>query len=292
MKLYNLNRYKVIIKSSITMAFTGLWLICPDTITAQESSFSKNEVAITLGGVSSSLKYDIQGTDVKDGLGYNAGLEYTHYFGRNFGISLGAEYQRYEATANTAALQGAYNTTDFEQENFEFRYKMNSVVEKQKIGFVNIPVMLVYQNQQYGFYIRGGAKIGLPVSGKFSANYNLNTTGYYEQYNGELFDPEFMGFGTFDNVSAKGDDIDTEMSYIATLELGIKQPIGKGNLYAGLYFDYGLNDIAKQNSEPVVYTVNDSGAGFKYNSILNSKNVDNLRTLSFGIKLRYSIFNF
>ena len=285
----NIKKHKIILKSVASMALTGLWLACPNHLNAQNSA---NELSVTVGGASSSLDYDAGDAQVKDGLGVNFGLDYTHYFSESFGIGIGAEYQRMEATASIEQLSGAYNAVDYEQESFEFRYRMARIEEKQKIGFINIPLTFIYRNQEYGFYVRAGAKVGLPISGKFEGEYSLGTSGYYPQYNGELFDPAFMGFGNFGRVKANGSTIDLKPSYIATLELGIVEPIGKGNFYGGFYIDYGLNDIADKNSNPVEYTVNESGAGFTYNSILNSGHVENIKTIAFGVKLRYSFLNF
>ena len=286
-----MKKYKTILKSITSIAFTGLWLVCPHSLNAQGKDKPSSEISFTLGGPTSSLTYDVQGADVKQGTGINFGMEYTLYFSNNFGVSLGAEYQRFKAKTKASNLSGAYEAVDFEQENFEFRYSMERFEEKQKIGFINIPIMFVYQNQEYNFYIKGGGKIGIPISGKFNSSYDLSTSGYYPQYEGELFDPKFMCFGQFDNVKAKG-DVDVNVCYIATFEAGLIQPMGKSKLYAGFYIDYGLNDISDKKSVPVSYTVQDNGAGFKHNSILNSDYVDKVKTLSLGVKLRYSIFNF
>lgn len=286
-----MKKHKTIIKSIATIAFTGLWLVCPHSLYAQGKDKRSSEISLTLGGPTSSLSYDVAGADVRQGTGINLGLEYTLYFSNNFGVSLGAEYQRFKAKTKASKLSGAYEAVDFEQENFEFRYSMERFEEEQKLGFVNIPIMFVYQNHEHNFYIKGGAKIGIPISGKFNSSYDLSTSGYYPQYEGELFDPEFMGFGEFNNVDAQG-DADVNISYIATFEAGIIQPIGKSKFYAGFYIDYGLNNIADKNSAPVNYTVQESGAGFGYNSIINSDHIDSIKTLSLGFKLRYSVFNF
>ncbi|RYD94674.1 MAG: hypothetical protein EOP54_17115, partial [Sphingobacteriales bacterium] len=117
----SIKKYNIILKSITSMAFTGLWMVCPN-VSAQEKP--KSELAITVGGVAASLDYDIPDTEVKEGQGINLGLEYTYFFSSTWGVSVGAEYQRFSAAAKTDGLQGAYNSTDFEQENFEFRYRM------------------------------------------------------------------------------------------------------------------------------------------------------------------------
>jgi Outer membrane protein beta-barrel domain len=288
MKFKSMKNKKTIVNSIASMALTGLWLACPTSLFAQGS-----ELSVSVGGAASSLNYDGVGADIKDGIGFNAGLDYAYYFSQNFGIATGAEYQRMSAEFDgKGTLSGAYDAVDYEQEAFQFRYNMGQVKEEQKVGFINIPLVFVYRDSKNSFYIRAGAKVGLPVTSKFSGTRNLTTSGYYPQYNGELFDPEFMGFGSFGKVSTSGSSIDLKPSYMATLELGIIEEIGGNNFYAGFYCDYGLNNIAGDKSHPVEYTVQQSGAGFKYNSILNSDFTDDVKTLSFGVKLRYCLFKF
>lgn len=291
MKKYSLLR-------KLTLAgLASFWMLCPEAAKAQEyvdtsAKTDNQELTITASGLLATLDYDIPGTDIKQGQGFALGLEYSYYFSDNFGVSLGAEYQRTGATSKTEMLSGAYNTTDFEQEDFEFRYTMTDIEEEQKVGFVNIPLLFTYQNNEYGFYIKAGGKIGLPVMGKYSASYGLSTSGYYEQYNAELFDPAFMGFGNLGRLNSSGDAIDTKPSYIATIEFGVKQPFGIGNIYAGLFFDYGLNDIKETGKHPVIYGTNDQGYDFDSNSVLNSDYADNVKTMAFGIKLRYTFMSF
>jgi|GEM_PF-820338 len=285
-----MKKYKTIIRSISTIALTGLWLVCP-AVNAQDRQ-STSEVSVSVGGVTSSLNYEVPGADVRGGVNPNFGIDYTYYFSDYVGLSIGAEYQRYSAKAQGNDLSGAYTTTDFEGESFEFRYRLRRYEEEQKMDFVNIPLMLVFRNPEHGIYLRAGAKVGLPVSGKFTGKYNVSSSGYYPQYNGELFDPEFMGFGDFNNLRAEGDKIDLKPSYILAIEFGIMHRIGKGNFYSGLYLDYGLNDIADTKKNLVDYTVTDTGAGFTHNSILNSDNVGEIKTRAFGVKLRYSFLNF
>lgn len=287
-------------KSIAAIACTGLWMLCPHKTNAQlypqpqEANLTpdKQELSITVGGLYATLDYDMPQTKIKDGQGFSAGIEYTYYFANNFGVSVGAEYQRSGATANTETISEAYQTTDYEDESFEYRYTMSKITEKQTMGFVNIPLLVVYQNQQYGFYIKAGAKVGLPISSKFNASYLLNASGYYQQYNGELFDPAFMGFGDLGRINAGGNNIDTKPSYILSFELGAKQPMNIGNLYAGVFIDYGINNMIQQGKHPIVYNTNNSGVDFNYNSLLNSNYADNLKTLAIGIKIRYAFWKF
>lgn len=284
-----MKKYNSIIRSISTIALTGLWLTYP-TANAQEKKYS-SELSFTIGGVASYLDYDLQGAKVIQGAGFNLSLDYTYFLSDYFGIATGAEFQRSNSKIKGSGINGAYQTTDFEQEAFEFRYALHSVEEKQTVNFLNIPLMLVFRSREHGLYARVGAKVGLPLTYKSRAVYNLSTSGYYPQYNAELFDPAFMGFGAFENISVENKDSRLKPSYIAAFELGMMHDFGKGTLYSGLYVDYGLNNIAGKKSAPVEYTLNGNGAGFSYNSLMNSVQAGEIRTVSFGVKLRYSFLN-
>lgn len=290
MKFYKMKIQNNPITSILSMALTGLWVLCGTTAQAQQAE--RNEVALTLGSVFSSLNYDIPQTDINYGLGINAGIAYTYMFSNNFGVTTGAEFQSFGAESKTESLSGAYETIDYEDESFEFRYLMTEIKEEQRMGFINIPLLLAYENKEYGFYVKAGAKVGFSVYNKFTTNYNLSTSGFYEQYNGELFDPQFMGFGEFGRVSGSNTDIDTKTNVMASIEFGLKQPIAGENLYVGLFFDYGLTNIKGNEQHPVEYALNNQGAYFKNHSVINSAQNDKLNILAFGIKVRYSIFTF
>ncbi|WP_281756588.1 hypothetical protein, partial [Neptunitalea chrysea] len=279
--------FKTSLKS---IAFVGLWITCAgakaqSTIPGTDD-YLKHEVALTAGGLHATIDYDMPETDIKSGRDLSFGFEYTYRFNKNFGISIGAEYQGYNATATVQQISGAYNTTDYEQESFEFRYNAINLVEEQQMSFINIPLLFSYENQEYGFYIKAGAKVGMPVITKYSVNYNLETSGYYQQYNVELFDPEFMGFGSFTGLSDKGTHIDLKTNIIGSFEFGSKIPLANNhNLYGGLFIDYGLTNIKKEdNYNPVNYTLYKDGAGFKNESVINSNAIKEVKTMAFGIK--------
>ncbi|MEN2401102.1 outer membrane beta-barrel protein [Flavobacterium sp. MC2016-06] len=257
------------------------------------SQEKKHELSVSVGGPFSFLKYQTSG-EVVNGNGFNAGLRYSYYLNEVLSLGIGVEYQTYSSDVKYQVLSGAYMTTDAEDENFQFRYAATNLREQQKLGYINIPIGIQYETPgTTQLYLAAGAKIGFAVNGNYETTMqNLTTSGYYPQYNVELFSPAFAGFASTNNVKVGKQDLNTEVSYSATFETGVKQAIGdKKSLYIGLYLDYGLNNIYnKDDSKHTVQYNAELPVQLGYNSVLNSQSTfGDVRLVSYGLKLRFAI---
>lgn len=251
----------------------------------------KQEISISVGGPFSFLDYQSVGEQVA-GNGFNAGIRYSYYLNEGLSIGIGAEYQTYNSDGKFGYLAGAYMSTDAEDENFQFRYKASNVREEQKLGYINIPLQLQFETPGTSkLYLAGGFKVGFAVSGTYETKMqNLTTSGYYPQYNVELFSPAFAGFASTDNVKTAKEDIDTDVSYSATFETGLKQKISDKNwLYIGVYLDYGLNNIYDKDTKNLVEYHPELPVQLQYNSILETSYAKDLKLISYGIKLRFAL---
>lgn len=254
----------------------------------------KHEFSVAIGGPFSYLDYQVTQGDIVPGNGINAGLRYSYYLNEGLSVGLGIEYQSYNSDVKFQQLSGAYAETDSENETFQFRYKAENLREEQNLGYINIPIGIQFETPgTTKFYISGGAKLGFSVNGNYETTIqNLTTSGYYPQYNVELFDPSFAGFGSTDNVKISKQNLNTKISYSTTIETGLKQLIGKRNsIYIGVYLDYGLNNIydKKESNMNLVQYNPDIPVKFQYNSILDSQDTDDFTLVSYGIKLRFAI---
>ncbi|MFB9075866.1 hypothetical protein ACFFLS_13120 [Flavobacterium procerum] len=250
----------------------------------------KQEFSISAGGPFSFMKYS--GGYVA-GNGFNAGLRYSYYLNEGLSLGIGVEYQSYSSDFTSTALNGSYNTVDSENEAFQFRYRTTNFREEQNLGYINIPLNIQFETPGTSkLYVAAGAKIGFAVNGCYTTTMqNLTTSGYYPQYNVELFSPEFAGFFSKNNVDIGKQDLETEISYSFTFETGLKQLIGKHSaFYIGAYLDYGLNNIYdKGSNKPVVQYSPELPVQLQYNSALDSQFVHDVRLVSYGIKLRFAV---
>ena len=279
---------KNITNSIKSLAAAALLIICLDSYGQDK----KQEISISLGGPFSYLDYLPQ-AQVVAGNGFSAGLRYSYYLNETVSIGVGVEYQTYRSDFKSAFLSGQYTTTDAENDSFQFRYKATNLREEQNLGYINIPIGIQYETPGTSqLYLAGGFKIGFAANGKYETKIqNLTTSGYYPQYNVELFAPAFAGFASTDNIQTSKQDLDTDVSYSATFETGLKQKIGsRSSLYIGVYLDYGLNNIYDKNESKNLIQYNpELPVQLGYNSILDSSYMTDVILVSYGIKLRYAL---
>ncbi|SHH63239.1 porin family protein [Flavobacterium defluvii] len=268
--------------------FTAIFATCINGY----SQDKKQEFSISLGGPFSYVDSDSPGKTVP-GIGVSAGLRYSYYVCENLSLGIGVEYQTYNSDLKYNLFAGSYAATDAENENFQFRYKGTNVREEQKLAYINVPINVQFETRGTSkLYVSAGAKIGFASSGSYQTTFqNLTTSGYYPQYNVELFSPAFAGFASTNNLKTNEQDLDTEVSYSATFETGLKQELGyRNSLYIGAYFEYGLNNIYDKTGNGNLVQYNSKlPVELGYNTLLNTTVSSNVRLVSYGLKLRFAL---
>lgn len=222
-----------------------------------------NEFSIAAGGGLQGLQYKLKHGDVSLKPGFQLGLGYMRSIGKRWGLRTGLELGLYQTKASLAS-NTQYNSGEIDSEGsaFEFRVKANGYREEQKVWAVNIPVMLQYHPvfNRNGFYAQGGLRVSLPVSQKYTTSADqISAFGYYPDVNLEITDLPVHGFGTQAGWKGKG-EYDLKLSFALAAELGWRFRLSaNNNLYAGLYLDYGLNDIKETSGDQTFLTYNPSG---------------------------------
>lgn len=284
-----MKKYKIF---PIRFLAVGILVLCGFKNTYGQDK--KHSFSVMAGGPFSYVDYDLKEGNLNPGNGMLLGLRYSYYLNENWSIGIGAEYQTFNSSARLGSVSGNYMTTDSGGETFEFRYTVNNLNEEQSLKYINIPLNLQYEGADYpSFYASVGAKAGFALKSTYETSIeNLSTSGYYPQYDAELFDPRFMGFGNLGSVNTGNQDLDLNISYIATFEAGIKQfEDEKSTVYIGLYFDYGFNNILKKDSNKQIVEYPESvPVSLKYNSILNTSYTSEAKIMAYGIKVRYAIW--
>jgi len=172
------------------------------------SQDQKQEFSVSVGGPFSFVKSTSSG-DFLPANGFNAGLRYAYYLNENISLSLGAEYQVYTGQSKFTTLGGQYSATDAESESFQFRYSAVNFREKQNLSYINVPIAIQFETQgSTRFFIAAGAKVGFALKSTYeSSAENLTTSGYYPQYNVELFNPAFAGFASTNDFKSSKQDL-------------------------------------------------------------------------------------
>jgi len=267
-------------KKLILILFVAISSLC---VPAQVIS---HQFSINGGGGWSSLKYKLPEPvgRLDYGFGGDFGMGYTLLFAKTIGIHIGAGVGIYNAQAilRNGVTIITPGLIDNEGDRFDLHSKLNNYRESQNAMFVNIPVML--QLQVLIFYAMGGVKVGIPVSTKYSvSDATITNAGYYPEYDNWLTEQEFAGFGTFTHQNFKGKldlGISTALSAEAGLKFGKKVSFG-----IGVYFDYGFNNILKDNGKPFMNYTNSVPAEFCANSVLPSL-TKKAKLMAAGLKVR------
>ena len=271
------------------------------TVKAQED-YPKHEFSV--GGFAGimSLKHDLEQGTSSDKLSGGIGLGYTYFFSKNIGLATGLDFAFYNQDIKLGEVSGSHQAFDLEvREDFEFRYNLKDYTEQQSAFYLNIPIMMHYQfaeTENMIFYAAAGGKIGLPINGKYkSITGNLKTEGYYPHNKDLIDDVPFRGFGEFP-VSANEDKIKYKMSVSLAFETGVKWKLSNEMfLYTGVFVDYGLNDIKKEDMgrKPLVQYNPLNPEDHVYSGILSSSNekegqentfVKKINTMGYGLKVR------
>ncbi|RAV30204.1 outer membrane beta-barrel protein [Sinomicrobium soli] len=268
-----------------------LCLLCVGGLNAQH-----HEVSASVSGPFQSLRYDAGPGGVyhaRDGAGI--GVAYGYRFNANWSLHTGVNYREYRSSVSYARLSDGYEATDEEGDALEFRYTLEGYREQQHAKYIQVPLRLQYSSSGAvtRFYASAGIGIGLLSEAGYSSTYDrLATSGYYPEWDVELHGPAFMGYGDQGPGTASIQDLELDTSYSLLLETGIRQPLGGEHcLYLGVYLDYGLNDLRKGDASGSVISYDAaSPPDFGMVSAFSAANTGadgNIRTIGYGIKLRY-----
>jgi hypothetical protein len=256
-----------------------------------DTTSSKHEFSIYASGGMSRLSYKFDAGTVSGGFGGGGGVGYTFNISPKFGIATGIGIAMYGSKAASDGFSGRYNTFD-DGDELQFNYTVaRGYEETQSATLLTIPVMAQYSVPLGGgstsFYAAGGLKLGLPISAKTLITSVSTSSGHYS-YEDQTYEelPQY-GFIREAGVSKMKSDIDLGFAAMLSLEAGLRFSLsGKTGLYAGLFFDYGLNSIQKSNDKHVVEYQSLDPSQLKYNSILNTEMVDKINLTSVGLKVK------
>jgi hypothetical protein len=260
-----------------------------------EDAYCPHEISVWMGGGVSSLNYRPHTGKAPVGTGGSFGIGYTHYPAKHWGVSAGLEYALYRRTVSVEDVSSSYATFDADDNPIIYRSHIDRYGERQRAGLLNIPLSVLYRMNRY--YASLGFKVGVPVYGRYAGSGGtLTVSGYYVDYNQEEIWQNDLGYGSFP-VKAREAPLRLKLSYMGTLEAGMKWNTGIGtDLYAGLYMDYGLNDIVKDRRKTRFVEYNyKNPAEPRINGLLTSLHghsddsrtfIEKVSPLAIGIKLK------
>jgi len=296
-KRNKMSQYRLIFLSIVLLLSFGI-------VTAQNETRKGQEFSVYGKGIFNSLEYNLpEGADLNRGNGVGLGVQYSLYLSSSWSVSAGLEYQQYRSKAILSDFNDFYRTTDAEETDFDFYSSADTYREQQWVDMVNIPILFRYETpmpwSSAFIYGAAGFQLGIPVSSKYKATAeDLKTSGYFEQWDAMLYNPAFIGFGSWGTMESDKQKLDIRNSYSLLLEVGLKQQLNKNqNLYVGFYADLGLNKLTKENapsSALIEYHINNP-TEFGFNPLFNSAPhalgetyATNPKIRGFGIKIQYA----
>ena len=225
-------------------------------------------------------------------LGFLGELKYMHFFGKNFGLGFGVQfdYNRAGSTFNfqevtTGLIHPANNLT------YDSRTGYHDWKETQTAMMLSIPVEFYWRapmGERWFFLFGLGAQLDLPMKSEFKADdgsYELR--GYFPATNVEYRNLPSYGFTVYD-ADEKGDIKDLKQLGISIIaDLGFNYAMNNHwGLYFGLYGGYGItNMIDKLSAEPMLDAPSGTTTVNAYNGVINSVQVEEVHLLNAGAKI-------
>ncbi|GHT25609.1 hypothetical protein FACS189430_12240 [Bacteroidia bacterium] len=244
---------------------------------------TSHEVYVTGYGGISTLSYSLLSADRKLGFGGGGGIAYHQYFNSRWSASIGLGYNVLNTRVRANTLSGSYPAiskpfADSEDVPFDFRYLIQNYEEKQRVNLLTVPVMGYYHfgwEQQY--YAGLGFTVGVPVHSTYRSHSDkITTQGYFPTQN-LLIDEPVPRAGLDDYERSGGTSaLPMKTAFMLSAEIGERWDFQHITLYAGIYFDYGVNNLSKGgnavNHIPYYAAGLPSGENYDINSLLAAAN--------------------
>ena len=226
--------------------------------------------------------------------GFGSGLRYTHFFGRHFGIGLGAQYYNslsvaiYDYTEVTPGLTHPDNPGV----TYDLSATYKDWYEKQNFRYLTIPLEFYWRapmGERWFFLFGLGAEFVLPLHGEYSPyNGSYKTEGYFPATGHTVSDMPEHGFRTYNSEDVDGSEFSVAPWGVNVIaDLGFNYSLSNHwGLYIGLYGGFGLtNMLDSVSTEPLALINEDDASKLDYNGTFGSDQIDALRLLNAGIKL-------
>ena len=261
-----------------------------------------HEFSVYAGSGLSTLSYQPTLGNRSGGMGADFGVGYTYFkyiekvtgtgrlYRQQWGIHTGLGLGFYNAGTKLNNVDAVTeNLDDGEQtfSNFVLTTTLSGYDEKQKTMYLNIPAMALFQLDRY--YVLGGFKFGFPINRKYQyQDATLTNIAYYPDLKNWITDRKDRGIGEFKGESFTN-NLDLGVVVMLALEGGATWRIHSNlTLYTGVYFDYGLNNLAKGGKKDFINYDLQKPADFTTNSVLSSF-TDKVKITAVGIKLRIAM---
>ncbi|WP_236594051.1 hypothetical protein [Myroides odoratus] len=244
------------------------------------------EVSV-LGGLTGGRKPTI---GLSDGSTVGFSALYMQEIRQNLSLGVGLEVGAYQLTKEDSNYKGTSPSIDGQGAAFEFRYTIAKFKEELRGNYFAIPIKVQYVgpnlgNEKLRLYAAGGVKYQIYTKVKSTQTLEgVKTSGYYEQWDAELHNPTYAGFGNLGDKTQEN-KLKLNSGFFVMGELGVKYDMANNQaLYLGFYGDCDLGAAGQADKTVLTYKEKE-----QLNSILPDENERyKLRMFTLGIKVKYS----
>lgn len=261
------------------------------SVSAQRSDHN-NYVGIYVGGGLNTMLYQPVNGQSNMGYGYDAGVQYSHFFNQMVGIGVGAQlsFANAKAKYNWSEVTPGLIHPSNPNQPYNLITSFNNWTENQNLGVASIPVELLLRkviNDRAAFIFGVGASLDLPLYGNYARTEGTySTTGVFPGLgNYEVKDLPEHGFDTYATTGG------AEMKNLASVgasvltDLGFRVALGNVcGMYFGLYAAYGFTNLIGQAKSDPLLVIN-SGNQIEYHGTFASNETSKANLLRAGIKI-------
>ena len=249
-----------------------------------------------VGGGLHTLAYNVDGYGSKipgAGLMFRGG--YRYFFTENWGVGTELNFKTFQTGFKAKYKQIIDNAVDEEGEKFEHRTYFNNLKEKQSQMVLSLPIAVYFQQRIDRKWKVGGGLGGIvqmELTNKFKTKSgDLETRGYYDRFNVELFGMEphhFFAKSDFSGSTKKHTSIGALLEGNALYYLSERL-----SLHLGVYMTFAFGYKNDNDSQYLFDPDCVQGGSYqdKYNGALESRVVDRAIPIAIGgmAGIRYQI---
>ncbi|HRU73227.1 MAG TPA: OmpA family protein [Paludibacteraceae bacterium] len=258
--------------------------------------YHPHELALHITPAYSALLYKGNAAKSHDGFNVGIGLDYTYWFHRNVGVSIGAQWMRYTGVYDFNGYTEVSNHIDHSDPIFEpdgDPYTLTGIYnmkEKQYAHYIETPIKLTFaapMTEKSDFRAAIGFNPGFRVADRQTTKGPYTRVVYYTEGHYTIDEVESLRLGTFSGFS------EPTSEPLFSYSLGIIADIGwaikltpQWKLHAGLSGGYGFNDVRTKaiRENPKVFQQLEGG----YSGVVTTDHIGAVHTFFAGIKIGVS----
>lgn len=143
-------------------------------------------------------------------------------------------------------------------------YQTGDIVEKVRLFYTAIPIMFGYYN--YGLFVGGGVKIGIPTFPTVKCQYSYTTSATYSEYIDDFVNMNNHHYGAYDRLSNYQMKVPVKYSIIMEIGYNVLNKMINGvqdhhhGLRISAICEYGINNLANTSDSRPLYEINPTNA--------------------------------